>query len=110
MPKIKIPTANADADPIGQPQNYMFAEMRAALGITKATDILDHIYSLPDPESDLAMEKIRAIERRAMTVQQPQEGLLPLMDYLKGKDMKKAICTRNFKSVSRSKLTDRGAR
>lgn len=32
-----------------EPQNYMFGEMRSALGITKATDILDHIYGLPTP-------------------------------------------------------------
>jgi len=74
----------------------MFAEMRTALGITKATDILDHIYSLPQPESAEAMGKIRAIEQRAMGVQQPQEGLLSLMDYLKTREMRKGICTRNF--------------
>lgn len=28
----------------------MFGEMRSALSITKETDILEHIYSLPTPE------------------------------------------------------------
>jgi len=74
----------------------MFGEMRAALGITKATDILDHIYSLPASEQESAHEKIRAIERTAMTQQKPQAGLVELMDYLDARNMPKGICTRNF--------------
>lgn len=74
----------------------MFAEMRAALGITKAQDILDHIYSLPESEQPSAQEKIRDIERRAMTDQRPQDGLTRLMDYLDSRDVRKGICTRNF--------------
>lgn len=49
--------------------------MRSALGITKATDILDHIYSLPASEQEAAHEKIRNIEREAMLTQSPQPGL-----------------------------------
>ncbi|KAF1989809.1 putative HAD superfamily hydrolase [Aulographum hederae CBS 113979] len=79
-----------------QPQNYMFGEMRAALGIEKPTDILDHIYSLPPNEQEKAQEDIRAIERRAMSVQKPQAGLLKLMDYLDSRGVQKGICTRNF--------------
>jgi hypothetical protein len=46
----------------------MFAEMRSALGITKATDILEHIYSLPTAkEQEEAMESVRTIERAAST-------------------------------------------
>jgi len=72
----------------GEPQNYMFREMRAALDIPKTVDILDHIYALPTAEAqEEAHEKIRAIERRAMVVQQPQAGLLPLMDYLQSRGM-----------------------
>ncbi|CAI6333567.1 unnamed protein product [Periconia digitata] len=78
------------------PQTYMFGEMRAALGITKATDILDHIYSLPEPAQSEAQEKVRAIEREAMTKQQPQEGLVELMQYLDTRQVQKGICTRNF--------------
>ncbi|KAL5116455.1 hypothetical protein ACEQ8H_005691 [Pleosporales sp. CAS-2024a] len=78
------------------PQNYMFAEMRAALHIEKPTDILHHIYSLPDKEQEEAHEKIRDIERTAMTSQQPQAGLVELMAYLDSRGIKKAICTRNF--------------
>lgn len=79
------------------PQNYMFAEMRAALGIQKPTDILDHVYSLPSPqEQEEAMEKIRAIERKAMHDQKAQAGLVELMDYLQRRGIRKAICTRNF--------------
>lgn len=74
----------------------MFAEMRSALGISKPTDILDHIYSLPEPEQSLAQEKIRTIERTAMATQQPQLGLLELMTYLESRSIPKAICTRNF--------------
>jgi hypothetical protein len=49
-----------------EPQNYMFAEMRTALGIPKSRDILDHIYSLPTKEDQhQAMELIRNIERTA---------------------------------------------
>lgn len=66
------------------------------LNITKPTDILDHIYSLPEPAQQKAMEDIRAIERRAMTSQKPQPGLEKLMAYLAEKGIRKAICTRNF--------------
>ncbi|KAH6633536.1 HAD-like domain-containing protein [Boeremia exigua] len=78
------------------PQNYMFGEMRSALGIDKGTDILDHIYSLPDAEQNEAQEKVRDIERAAMKKQKPQAGLVKLMDYLDSRGLKKGICTRNF--------------
>lgn len=78
------------------PQNYMFGEMRSALGITKAQDILDHVYSLPESEQEAAHEKIRAIERAAMEKQVPQAGIVSLMEYLDKKKIKKGICTRNF--------------
>ena len=75
----------------------MFGQMRAALGITKGTDILDHIYALPTPEKQHeAMESIRNIERAAMASQEAQPGLAPLMDYLDARGVPKAICTRNF--------------
>jgi hypothetical protein len=49
-----------------EPQNYMFSEMRSALGIPKSQDILDHVYSLPTQEDQhQAMELIRNIERTA---------------------------------------------
>ena len=74
----------------------MFAEMRAAINITKPVDILDHIYSLPADEQEAALEKIRAIERTAMSSQEAQPGLVPLMSYLETKNIPKGICTRNF--------------
>jgi len=74
----------------------MFGEMRSVLGISKATDILDHIYSLPEPAQSKAHEQIRNIERAAMTKQRPQAGLVELMDYLDARGVRKGICTRNF--------------
>ncbi|KAK8198110.1 uncharacterized protein BKA78DRAFT_350455 [Phyllosticta capitalensis] len=68
----------------------------AALSIPPQIDILEHIYSLPPPQQPHAMAAIRSIERRAMAVQQPQPGLVPLMDYLESRMLRKAICTRNF--------------
>jgi HAD superfamily hydrolase (TIGR01549 family) len=68
----------------------------AALNIEKPTDILDHIYSLPEAEQEEAHEKIRDIERTAMKSQQPQAGLVELMDYLDSRGIQKGICTRNF--------------
>ncbi|OCL15004.1 HAD-like protein [Glonium stellatum] len=79
-----------------EPQNYMFAQMRAALGISKPTDILDHIYGLPADEQEAEMEKIRNIEREAMRVQKPQAGLVELMEYIDSRGIRKGICTRNF--------------
>lgn len=64
--------------------------------IEKPTDILDHIYSLPEREQEEAQEMIREIERTAMKSQQPQAGLVELMDYLDSRGIKKGICTRNF--------------
>ncbi|KOS23384.1 putative uncharacterized hydrolase [Escovopsis weberi] len=79
-----------------EPQNYMFKEMRAVLGIPKTTDILDHIDSLPGPERASALAAVRAIEARAMTAQTPQPGLARLMSYLDSCGIRKAILTRNF--------------
>lgn len=103
------------------PQNYMFGEMRyvcahsslnpvltdfsSALGIDKGTDILDHIYSLPDGEQEAAQEKVRNIERAAMKKQKPQAGLVELMDYLDSRGLKKGICTRNFDAPVEHLLT-----
>ncbi|KAF2628141.1 HAD-like protein [Macroventuria anomochaeta] len=87
------------------PQNYMFAQMRSALGIDKGTDILDYIYSLPDSEQEEAQEKVRDIERTAMKKQKPQAGLVELMDYLDSRGLKKGICTRNFDTPVEHLLT-----
>ncbi|KAL2835216.1 HAD-like domain-containing protein [Aspergillus cavernicola] len=79
------------------PQNYMFGEMRAALGISKSVDILHHIRSLATAQEQLeASNKIKAIEREAMQHQEPQPGLVELMDYLQGRGVRRALCTRNF--------------
>lgn len=74
----------------------MFEQMRSALGISKTTDILDYCYSLSDGDKEDALHKIREIERSAMIAQVPQPGLAALMEYLEGKKVPKAICTRNF--------------
>lgn len=76
----------------------MFAQMRAAVGIPKTSDILDHIYALPVSEQEGAMEKIRAVEREAMATQAPQPGLEKLMTYIETKNLPKGICTRNFET------------
>ncbi|KAK5682577.1 hypothetical protein LTS10_005705 [Elasticomyces elasticus] len=79
-----------------EPQNYMFAQMREAVGITKEVDILDHIHSLSAGEQENAFAKIQAIEREAMAAQVPQAGLVTLMEYLDERGVQKGICTRNF--------------
>lgn len=79
-----------------EPQNYMFGEMRAALNITKAVDIIDHMNALPPAEQPAAHAAIQAIERAAMAKQAPQPGLDALMAYLDTRRVPKAICTRNF--------------
>lgn len=79
-----------------EPQTYMFGQMRAALGITKAVDILEHIETLPANERIAGLEAISAIEREAMKSQAPQPGLTTLMSYLDRREIRKAICTRNF--------------
>ncbi|KAF2773791.1 HAD-like protein [Teratosphaeria nubilosa] len=79
-----------------EPQNYMFGEMRSALGITKDIDILDHVHSLPEPQQTEAFDKIKGIERTAMAKQVPQAGLVTLMEFLDRHGIRKGICTRNF--------------
>jgi phosphoglycolate phosphatase-like HAD superfamily hydrolase len=70
---------------------------REALGIDKSIDILHHIRDLPTAEDQAAaVEKIRAVERKAMLEQQPQPGLARLMDYLKSRSLRRGLCTRNF--------------
>ncbi|KAF2091909.1 HAD-like protein [Saccharata proteae CBS 121410] len=94
-PRLKGVVFDVDGT-LCEPQNYMFAEMRSVLGIDKSTDILDHIYALPIQEQEIAQERIRSIERTAMTSQKPQTGLVRLMDYLDRRGLQKGICTRNF--------------
>ncbi|KAF8461944.1 HAD-like domain-containing protein [Kalaharituber pfeilii] len=80
-----------------EPQNWMFAQMRSALGIAKSVDILGHIHTLPTLElQEAAHTTIQAIERTAMVQMVPQRGLVDLMSYLDSRGIKKAICTRNF--------------
>jgi len=81
-----------------EPQTWMFAQMRAALGIAKGVDILDHVYSLAIEKQSAAMESIRNVEKEAMLKMIPQKGLIPLMEYLNKKGIRKAICTRNFQT------------
>ncbi|PYH87520.1 putative HAD superfamily hydrolase [Aspergillus ellipticus CBS 707.79] len=80
------------------PQNYMFTEMRKALSISPKVDILHHITHLPPASRPEAIEKIKAIERTAMLHQQPQPGLVALMDYLEERGVRRALCTRNFET------------
>lgn len=75
----------------------MFSEMRKRLNISKPTDILDHIHSLPTGgPQEAAYEHIKNVEREAMGQMQAQPGLVDIMDYLDKREIKKAICTRNF--------------
>ncbi|CAN8106170.1 unnamed protein product [Discula destructiva] len=105
LPKLKGVVFDVDGT-LCQPQNYMFAQMRTALGITAPTDILDHIYSLPTPAArEEAMDSVRAIERTAMTSQAPQPGLVELMTYLDTHALPKGICTRNFDAPVNHLLT-----
>ncbi|KAK3325182.1 HAD-like domain-containing protein [Apodospora peruviana] len=89
-----------------EPQTYMFAEMRKALGIPKKQDILEHVYSLPTAtEQAAAMNAIREIESTAMASQVPQPGLVELMTYLDSRGIRKGICTRNFDAPVENLLT-----
>jgi hypothetical protein len=55
----------------------MFKEMKDALGISKTTDILEHVDTLPKKEQSEALEKIRNIERKAMKAQTPPPRPFP---------------------------------
>jgi len=73
--------------------------MRDALGITKQTDIIDHMTSLPEDEQKTAFAKVKEIEEIAMEQMKPQKGLTDLMEYLDKRSVPKAICTRNLQYV-----------
>ncbi|KKA19903.1 HAD superfamily hydrolase [Rasamsonia emersonii CBS 393.64] len=93
------------------PQHYMFSQMRAALGIDRSVDILDHIRSLPtETERTEAVAKIQAIEREAMLQQQPQPGLVQLMDYLEERGMRRALSQQIFRCFILFLLTPRTSR
>lgn len=49
-----------------EPQIWMFAQMREALGIDRSVDILEHIDALPPDKQGVAEEAVRAVEREAM--------------------------------------------
>lgn len=75
----------------------MFREMRQALDIPPKHDILEFIRNMPTQmERTKALQTIRRIEVAALTTQTPQPGLQTLMDYLERRNVKKALCTRNF--------------
>ncbi|EQL33673.1 HAD superfamily hydrolase [Blastomyces gilchristii SLH14081] len=105
--KLKLKGVVFDVDgTLCLPQNYMFQEMRSVLGIDKSIDIITHIRSLPTLEDrTTAIKKVRDIERKAMVKQEPQPGLLKLMDYLQSKGLKRALCTRNFETPVNHLLT-----
>lgn len=88
------------------PQNYMFGEMREALGIPKSIDILDHLNGLPPGKQEIEFDKVKEIERRAMRQQTPQPGLTDLMQYLACRKVRRAICTRNFDEPVNHLLTN----
>lgn len=99
MAKAKLPLKGIIFDMDGtltKPQNYMFKQMRDALGIDKSKDILLSIEELPQSEQDDAHEKIRKIEREAMSSMEQQDGLSVLMKFLDSTGLKRGICTRNF--------------
>ncbi|KAI0134098.1 haloacid dehalogenase-like hydrolase [Xylariales sp. AK1849] len=105
LPKLKGVVFDMDGT-LCEPQNHMFGEMRAVLGIDKSIDILDHIYSLsPESKQEDAHESIRVIERRNMADQVPQPGLASLMAYLDTHSIPKGICTRNFDGPVQHLLT-----
>ncbi|KAJ5574747.1 hydrolase [Penicillium hetheringtonii] len=73
-----------------------------ALGIDRSVDILHHIRELESPEERAAaVSKVQDVERRAMLDQQPQPGLARLMDYIKSRGLRRALCTRNFEAPVR---------
>lgn len=96
----------------------MFKQMRDALDISKPTDILTHIASLPEPQQTHAKDQIKQIERTAMTSQRPQPGLREMVEHFTRKlgpgdqaetasasasgsesessGVRLALCTRNF--------------
>ncbi|OTA70502.1 HAD-like protein [Hypoxylon sp. EC38] len=105
LPKLQGVIFDVDGT-LCQPQNHMFTQMRAVLGIPKSTDILEHVYSLPTPsQQEAAMESIRAIERQSMREQVAQPGLADLMAYLEARGVRKGICTRNFEQPVTHLLT-----
>ncbi|KAI1142586.1 HAD-like protein [Hypoxylon sp. FL0543] len=105
LPKLQGVIFDVDGT-LCQPQNHMFTQMRAVLGIPKSIDILEHIYALPMPaEQEAAMESIRAIERQSMREQVAQPGLTDLMAYLDARGVRKGICTRNFEQPVTHLLT-----
>ena len=69
---------------------------RDALNISKSTDILDHIHSLPEPAQSEAQTAIRAVETEAMIQQEAQPGLMELIEYLEKRKVRMGLCTRNF--------------
>ncbi|KAE9377945.1 HAD-like protein [Stipitochalara longipes BDJ] len=104
LPRLKGIVFDVDGT-LCLPQNYMFQLMRQALGIDKSVDILDHCHSLPPDEEAAALDKIRAIEREAMVSQQPQPGIVALMEYLESRKIPRGICTRNFDAPVNHLLT-----
>ena len=72
--------------------------MRSAISCPKSEDILHYIYTLPAADQEAALEKIRNIERTAMSSQIAQPGLQALMEYLESKNIPKGLCTRNFET------------
>lgn len=79
-----------------KPQTWMFGEMRNQLQVPPGIDILDHLHSLPtDEEREIAENKLRSIEEKAMNEQEPTDGLKNIFLKLNEFNVHTSICTRN---------------
>ncbi|TID30023.1 hypothetical protein CANINC_001392 [Pichia inconspicua] len=80
-----------------KPQTWMFGEMRKQVGVPDGVDILEHIESLHSiEETQVAEDKLKAIEEKAMREQEPTPGLLYAFKKLHDLKIKTSICTRNL--------------
>lgn len=72
--------------------------MRESVGLTdKSMDILTFIEKAPSSlEREQALQRIEAVEAKAMREMIPQPGLVPLMKYLSLKNLSKNVLTRNL--------------
>lgn len=79
-----------------KPQTWMFGEMRRQLQVPDGIDILHHLNSLPTQgDRDLAEQKLKQIEEKAMNEQEPTVGLTNIFKELQSLNVNTSICTRN---------------
>ena len=79
---------------------HNFNEICAELAVPEGVDILHHLATLPDEQSQPLRERLDVIERRLVARTGPAPGAQPLVALLAGTGCRLGILTRNTRDIA----------